>query len=75
MKLYVMPLDQFLFSLRIENLDDKYDHSKIDLKTAPQVDIREIAMEIFRLSNNDDQIKKYIDLFQLKITELSLSGN
>ena len=54
MKLYVMPLDQFLFSLRIENLDDKFDHSKISIKTAPQVNITELALEIYRLSNNDD---------------------
>lgn len=75
MKVYIFPLDRNLYTIRLENLNDKFDSPKVDIKTSPHIDLYKFVKEFYILSNNDPYLEEYIDEIDIEIIELTLSGN
>ena len=82
-KLFLMPLDKNLLTLRAENLDDLFDQTPIteqrrgdeSYRRMRQVDLENLAIELFNLANNDATLAHRIQSMEFEMLELSISGN
>ena len=71
-KFYLMPLERMLFTLRIENLDDLFDHP-IPLDD-PLIDIDQLISDLLALANKDNKTFSLKD-YDWEVMELGLGGN
>ena len=77
-KVYLFPLDNLLFTLRLENLEDLLDYQTSNDDYKPEyIDLESLVWEFFMLANNSSERRKssIFSDFTLELIELSLSGN